>query len=121
MERLQGPTRVWALVPGFSRTHLLLWLLQRCQKKSLKLVGTGDFPGGPVIKLEKEMATHSSILSGRILGQGSLAGYSPRGCNKLDTTEQLNTNQWLRIHLPMQGLWVRSLVGELRSHMPRGN
>ena len=29
--------------------------------------------------------------------------------------------QWLRIHLPMQGTWVRSLVGELRSHMPWGN
>ena len=29
--------------------------------------------------------------------------------------------QWLRIHLPMQGTWVRFLVGELRSHMPWGN
>ena len=29
--------------------------------------------------------------------------------------------QWLRICLPMQGTWVRSLVGELRSHMLRGN
>ena len=28
--------------------------------------------------------------------------------------------QWLRIHLPMQGTWVQSLVEELRSHMPRG-
>ena len=28
--------------------------------------------------------------------------------------------QWLRIHLPMQGTWVRSLVGELRSHMLQG-
>ena len=28
--------------------------------------------------------------------------------------------QWLRIHLPMQGMWVQSLVRELRSHMPRG-
>ena len=36
------------------------------KKKSLKLVGTGAFPDGPVIKLEKEMATHSSILAGRI-------------------------------------------------------
>ena len=27
--------------------------------------------------------------------------------------------QWLRIHLPIQGAWVQSLVGELRSHMPR--
>ena len=25
--------------------------------------------------------------------------------------------QWLRIHLPMQGVWVRSLVRKLRSHM----
>ena len=29
--------------------------------------------------------------------------------------------QWLRIRLPMQGMRVRSLVRELRSHMPRGN
>ena len=26
--------------------------------------------------------------------------------------------QWLRLCLPMQGVWVRSLVMELRSHMP---
>ena len=26
--------------------------------------------------------------------------------------------QWLRLRLPMQGAWVRSLVGELISHMP---
>ena len=29
--------------------------------------------------------------------------------------------QWLRIHLPMQGMKVRSLVGELRCHMAQGN
>ena len=29
--------------------------------------------------------------------------------------------QWLRLHLPMQGTRVPSLVGELRSHMPQGN
>ena len=28
--------------------------------------------------------------------------------------------QWLRLHLPMQGAWVQSLVGELRSHMLSG-
>ena len=28
--------------------------------------------------------------------------------------------QWLRLRLPMQGVRVWSLVGELRSHMPRG-
>ena len=30
------------------------------------------------------------------------------------------TVQWLGLCLPMQGLRVRSLVGELGSHMPRG-
>ena len=28
---------------------------------------------------------------------------------------------WFAIHLPMQGTQVRSLVGELRFHMPQGN
>ena len=28
--------------------------------------------------------------------------------------------QWLRLRLPMQGVWVQSLVRELRSHMPQG-
>ena len=37
--------------------------------------------------LEKEMATHSSILAWRINAQGRLAGYSPWGCKKLDMTE----------------------------------
>ena len=76
-----------------------------------------------VWKIHWRRKWHSSsvFFLGESHGQGSLAGYSPWGCKELDTTEQLNTNQWLRIHLPMQGLWVRSLVGELRSHMPRGN
>ena len=30
--------------------------------------------------LEKEMATHSSVLAWRIPGTESLAGYSPEGC-----------------------------------------
>ena len=37
--------------------------------------------------LEKDMATHSSILPGESHGQRSLAGYSPRGCKESDTTE----------------------------------
>ena len=28
--------------------------------------------------------------------------------------------QWFRLHLPVQGVQVQSLVGELRSHMPQG-
>ena len=51
--------------------------------------------------LEKEMATHSSILAWRIPwmenlmdgeshGRRSLVGYSPRGHKESDTTEQLH-------------------------------
>ena len=28
--------------------------------------------------------------------------------------------QWLRLCLPMQGVWIQSLVGELRSHTLQG-
>ena len=37
--------------------------------------------------LEKEMATHSSILAWEIHGQRSLAGYSQWGRKEWDTTE----------------------------------
>ena len=37
--------------------------------------------------LEKEMATHSSILPGEPHGQRSLAGYRPWGRKELDTTD----------------------------------
>ena len=37
--------------------------------------------------LEKDMATHSSILPGKSHGQRSLVGYSPRGCKESDMTE----------------------------------
>ena len=37
--------------------------------------------------LEKEMATHSSILAWRICGQRRLEGYSPWGCKESDMTE----------------------------------
>ena len=37
--------------------------------------------------LEKEMATHSSILAQKPHGQRSLEGYSPRGRKELGTTE----------------------------------
>ena len=39
--------------------------------------------------LEKEMATHSSILASRVHGQRSLVGYSPWGHKKSDMTERL--------------------------------
>ena len=63
----------------------------------------GGFPGGSVLKnlsanagervwsldqedpLEKEMATHSSILVWEIPWTDSLVGYSPWGCKQFDT------------------------------------
>ena len=64
-------------------------------------------------------------------GQGGLACCSPWGCKESEMTGRLNNNkpaggtslvvQWLRILLPIQGVWVQSLVRELRSHVPRGN
>ena len=39
--------------------------------------------------LEKEMATHSSILAWKISWRKSLVGYSPWGCKESDTTEPL--------------------------------
>ena len=60
-----------------------------------------DFPGGSVVKnppamqemwvwslgggalLEKEMATHSSLLAGKSYGQRSLAGYSSWGHKRI--------------------------------------
>ena len=40
--------------------------------------------------LEKEMATHSSILAWKIPGTEELVGYSPWGRKELDTTERLH-------------------------------
>ena len=37
--------------------------------------------------LEKEIATHFSILAGKSHGQRSLVSYSPWGREELDTTE----------------------------------
>ena len=38
--------------------------------------------------LEKEMATHFSILAWKLHGQRSLVGYSPWGHKELNTTEE---------------------------------
>ena len=40
--------------------------------------------------LEKDMATHSSILAWKSHGQRSLVGYSPWGRKESDTTERLH-------------------------------
>ena len=49
--------------------------------------------------LEKEMATHSSMLAWRIPWERSLVGYSPWGCKELDTTERLHSLMFFSIML----------------------
>ena len=59
--------------------------MQETQVGSLGLAGP----------LEKEMATHSSILAfllGRSHGQRNLVGYSPRGPEEWNSTERLINN-----------------------------
>ena len=52
--------------------------------------------------LEKEMATHSSILPGESHGQRGLVGYSPLGLKESDMTEQWSTHELLQ-HLYRSG------------------
>ena len=46
--------------------------------------------------LEKEMATHSSILAWRISWTEDLVGYSPWARDKSNKTERLNTHMYLK-------------------------
>ena len=64
---------------GASLVTQLLKNLPTMQEIRVQFLGRED-------PLEKEMATHSSILAWRIHGQGSLAGYSPWGCKELGMT-----------------------------------
>ena len=72
----------------FLSTELLLWWLSG-KESACQVADEGSTPGRED-PLEKEMATHSSILAWRSHGQRSLAGYSPWGCKELHTTERLS-------------------------------
>ena len=62
----------WAAVHGVARSRTRL----------INFTFTFHFPA-----LEREMATHSSVLAWRILGMGNLVGCRLWGCTELDTTE----------------------------------
>ena len=59
--------------------------LQETQQTLVQSLGWED-------PLEKEMATHSSILAWKFHGRRSLVGCSPKGYKELDTTERLSTH-----------------------------
>ena len=72
----------------------------------------GSIPGSGR-SLEKEMATHSSILAWEIpWTEKSLKGYSPWGLKESDMTERLNSNNLKR------GA-VLTRVSILRRHLGR--
>ena len=51
------------------------------------------------IHLEKEMATHSSVLAWTISWTEELGRYSLWGCKELDTTEQLTNTTHIHVHI----------------------
>ena len=73
--------------------------LPAMQEMWVRSLGWGD-------PLEKEMATHSSILPGESHGQRSLASYRPWGHKDSDMTEHTNihthqpTSQMRKMSLP---------------------
>ena len=72
----------------FLRTSLVAQMVKRLptmQKTRVQSLGREDL-------LEKEMATHSSILAWKIPWMEEPVGYSPWGRKELDTTE------WLHFH-----------------------
>ena len=68
--------------------------------------------------LEKEMATHFSILAWEIHGQRSLVGYSPWGCKESDTTRIDLANTLTLINYSPFPTRVASLVAQLVKNLP---
>ena len=82
-------------------------------------------------ELEKDMATHSSVLAWRIPGTGAPGGLPSMGSHRvghdwsdLAAAAAAGQNiplrvslvvQWLRLQLPMKGTWIQSLIGEDRT------
>ena len=91
----QGPSLVASLV---AQTVKHLPSMQETQVRSL----------GQEDPLEKEMATHFSILAWRISRTEEPAGYSPWGCKESDTTKQLTHTR------PFQVQYLYSMLGELK-------
>ena len=85
-------------IPGILQARTLEWVaiwaslvaqrlkcLPATQETQVQSLGRGD-------PLEKEMATHSSILAWRIPWTEELGGLESTGCKELDTTERLHFN-----------------------------
>ena len=72
-----------AQCPAYSRHSLVAQIVKNLpamQETQVQSLGQKD-------PLEKDTATHSSILAGESNGERSLAGYSPWDRKELDATE----------------------------------
>ena len=102
-KELESVTLRWTIQHSFSKplnlcthTHTHIYI-HTCiyfpggskDKESAAMQETQVQSLGQEDPLEKEMATHSSILAWRIHGQRSRVGYSPWGCKESDVTEWL--------------------------------
>ena len=88
-----------------SDSHESSWAAQTVKNNWLQSSGWED-------PLEKEMATHSSILAWKTHGQRSLAGCSPWGHKESDTTEQHTHTHRHDSHMP-----PKAVTWEGRKHM----
>ena len=78
---------------------------------------------------EEQTRKDSSGHSSGTLSKKNVTEEEVLGCVKRKKKDQVKENnggtslvvQWLRIHRPMQGTRVQTLVRERRSHVPRGN
>ena len=82
MKKLTGTKQEIQIHLLAMRRGLPRWLIANLPAKQETQVQ----PLGQEDLLEKEMATHSSILGWGIPGQRSLVGYRPQGCGELDMT-----------------------------------
>ena len=97
--QFQGPFHcTMGIWPYLFSTSLVAQRLKRLPAKQETWVR----PLGWEDPLEKEMATHSTILAGELHGRRNLVGYSPQGCKESDTTE------WLHFTSLQTELWGKS-------------
>ena len=79
---------LWELVMDREAWHAAIYGVAKSRTRLRYFTFTFHFPA-----LEKEMATHSSVLAWRIPGMGSLVGCRLWGRTWLDTTEVTSSSK----------------------------
>ena len=90
---------------GFPRQETLEWVAISCSRRSPQARDQTSISCVSILSwsvfVEKEMATHSSILAwGNLMDRGTWQATVPRGCKELGMTE------WLHTHTHTQSVFV---------------